>query len=176
MYRILFLASILILFVTVEVQSSTREQLTPDEVYEKADVIVLGTLQLDKEPVSNFIFRGYPFKVEKVIRGEDIPKVITAGIEMYDVPSMESFQKNEGRYLLFLEENEMTGFMTSVGGSQGMVKVKYSVILSPKYVQFNVLLHRDLMQYGVFPVLLGVILFGVAVIGVIQMRKRKKSL
>lgn len=79
MYKILVIACILLLFVTVEGQSSTQEQLTPEEIYKKADVIVLGKLQLDKEPVSNFVFRGYPF-----------------------------------------------------GGSQGMVQVKHSVILSPK--------------------------------------------
>ncbi|MGM7700601.1 hypothetical protein ACSVDE_02685 [Pseudalkalibacillus sp. Hm43] len=176
MYRILFLACILLLFVTVEGQTSTREQLSPEEIFEKADVIVLGKLQLDKEPVSNFVFRGYPFEVEKVIKGEDIPKVITAGIEMYDVPSMENFQKNEGRFLLFLEENELTGFLTSVGGSQGMVSVKHSVILSPEYIQFNGLLHKDLVQNRVFPAIFWLILLGGAVVGVIVMRKRKKSL
>jgi hypothetical protein len=95
-----------------------------EEVNNRAEVIVLGQYDFtSKSRSSAFIFAGYEFTVKKIYKGE-VSKVITAGIDGYDVGWADEFQQKGGEFLLFLEKSKKYDFLTPVGGPNGMVQVK----------------------------------------------------
>jgi hypothetical protein len=98
--------------------------LKPQEVVNRAEVIVLGKYDFSSNPVSGELpFHGLDFKVSKVIKGQDIQTTITAGIDYNDNGWANEFQQQGGEFLLFLEKKS-SKFLTPVGGPNGMIQVK----------------------------------------------------
>ena len=105
------------------VSATSWAELDPQEVNERAKVIVSGQYDFSSKPIqSGFIFQGMAFNVDNVYKG-DVPKQIIAGIDQFDVGWAEEFQNEGGEFLLFLEESEKAEFLTPVGGPNGMVQV-----------------------------------------------------
>lgn len=98
--------------------------LDPQEVVDRAEVIVLGKYDFSCSPVSGERpFHGLDFKVSKVFKGQDIPSTILAGIDGNDNGWVNDFQQQGGELLLFLEKKD-SKFLTPVGGTNGMIQVK----------------------------------------------------
>ncbi|MFF2450086.1 hypothetical protein ACFVSW_23875 [Neobacillus sp. NPDC058068] len=97
--------------------------LDPQEVVDRAEVIVLGKYDFSSNPVSGKVpFHGLDFKVSKVIKGQNIQPTIIARIDGNDNGWVDDFQKQGGELLLFLEKKDST-FLTPVGGTNGMIQV-----------------------------------------------------
>lgn len=104
--------------------ATTWAELTPEEVEELAEVIVLGTYDFSKEPKrTTFVFQGYPFQVEAVYRGT-AAETITVGIDDFDVGWASEFQETGGTFLLFLHKVEEVDFLVPVAGPNGMIHVE----------------------------------------------------
>ena len=116
-------AFIIVIGVSNKTFATSWAELDPQEVSDKAKVIVSGKYDFSSEPKrSDFIFEGYEFNVNNVYKG-DVSKQIIVGIDGFDVGWAEEFQNEGGEFLLFLEESEGTEFLTPVGGPNGMVQV-----------------------------------------------------
>ena len=120
-----------LVIVDTEVAATSWVEMEPEEVNEKAEVIVIGTYDFSGETLeSDFVFTGITFNVEKVYRGE-VSKKIIAGIDQFDEGWVEEFQNEDGEFLLFLEETEDANFLTPVGGPNGMIQVKEGKVVYP---------------------------------------------
>lgn len=99
-------------------------EMEPEEVDDKAEVVVLGTYKFSGEIIpSDAIFSDVIFDVTSVYRGEADEQII-AGIDIYDVRWVDEFQNEGGEFLLFLEKGEQNDFLTPVGGPNGMIQIK----------------------------------------------------
>jgi len=101
------------------------EELSPEEVEERADVIVKGKFDFSAETTSSGRtgpFVGVLFKIEKDYRGNFFNEV-TAGIDYNDVSRIKEFQNNGGEFLLFLKHTPIA-ILGSVGGPNGVVFIK----------------------------------------------------
>ncbi|MFD1929709.1 hypothetical protein ACFSFY_16845 [Sporosarcina siberiensis] len=106
-----------------KVSATSWAEIDPQEVKNRAKVIVSGTYDFSSESKpSEFIFKGLKFNVNKIYQG-DVPIELIAGIDMFDVGWAEEFQDEGGEFLLFLEENEKADFLLPVGGPNGMVQI-----------------------------------------------------
>jgi hypothetical protein len=116
------------MIVSTSVSATSWIEMEPQEVSDRAEVVVSGTYDFSSKPIgSKFIFSGYTFAVEKVYKGEATEQII-AGIDMYDVGWAEEFQNEGGEFLLFLEKSDSATFLTPVGGANGMVQVLRGVV------------------------------------------------
>ncbi|WP_164670115.1 hypothetical protein [Virgibacillus doumboii] len=114
---------IFILGINIKVSASSYETLEPQEVVKRADIIVIGKYNFNDNPEeSDFIYSGYEFDVERVLKGEATTE-ITAGIDMYDVSMTKDFQEKGGKFLLLLEHTEFASYPTPVVAQNGMVKL-----------------------------------------------------
>lgn|GEM_PF-2184176 len=104
------------------VRATSWASVPPEEVVERADVIVTGRYDFTSEmSISQApIFVGYAFDVERVYRG-DVPRRITVGIDFNDVPGSREFQNQGGSFLLLLEYGEGYEYPVPVAGPNGMV-------------------------------------------------------
>lgn len=117
--------------VNTEVVATSWVELEPEELNEKAEVIVSGTYDFSSESELNeFVFWGVTFNVKQVYRGEATEQII-AGIDMFDKGWVEEFQNEGGEFLLFLEEIEDADFLTPVGGPSGMIQIKEGKVVYP---------------------------------------------
>ncbi|REJ10971.1 hypothetical protein [Halobacillus trueperi] len=115
---IVFLCSI-----PLQVSATSYEKLDPQEVVDRAEVIVIGTYDFDRRSEgSEFIFDGYPFDVEAVLKGK-VGEEITAGIDRFDVSWAKDFQEKGGRFMLLLENIPEADFLTPVVAGNGMVQL-----------------------------------------------------
>jgi hypothetical protein len=114
---------IVTLLLNNNVYATSWAALKPEEVKNRAEVIVLGKYDFSSKPKrSEMIFAGYSFNVKKVFKGEP-PKTMTAGIDGNDVGWSNEFQSNGGEFLLFLEKTKYADFLTPVGGPNGMIEI-----------------------------------------------------
>jgi hypothetical protein len=97
-------------------------ELNPEEVIERADVIVVGKYDISADAEHDSVYAGYPFKTSKVYKGEVMNPMIV-GIDQYDIGIVEEFQENGGEYLLFLEDGE-ADFLVPVAGPNGMIELE----------------------------------------------------
>ncbi|MCA0971155.1 hypothetical protein LCM20_11175 [Halobacillus litoralis] len=107
------------------VQATLFEKMDPAEVENRAAVIVKGTFDFTSEhryTEQTAPFAAVPFHISDTYKGEQEDRV-TAGVDMFDLHLIEKFQKGGGEFLLFLEPSPK-GFMTSVGGPNGVVYIK----------------------------------------------------
>lgn len=120
-----------IMLINITVSATIWIELKPQEVVDRAEVIVTGKYDLSSKPTPrNFVFQGLEFNVENVYKG-DISKQITAGIDYNDVVWVEEFQTKGGEFLLFLEKSEDADFLVPVGGPYGMVQVYNDQVEDP---------------------------------------------
>ncbi|HZG59549.1 MAG TPA: hypothetical protein VEY68_03485 [Anoxybacillus sp.] len=111
------------MIINTRVSATSWAELKPQEVSDRAEVIVIGKYDFSSKPKSSdFIFQGFTFNVKNVYKG-DVPKQTIAGIDYNDVGWAEEFQNKGGEFLLFLEKSEEVDFLIPVGGPNGMVQI-----------------------------------------------------
>lgn len=120
---VLFTATIFLsMMVVTNVSATSWVEMEPEEVRERAEVVVSGTYDFSSKAVpSDFIFSGFTFNIENVYRGE-VPGKITVGIDRFDVGWADEFQNEGGKFLLFLEKSDSATFLIPVGGPNGMIQ------------------------------------------------------
>jgi hypothetical protein len=112
------------------VKAALWNLLEPEEVVERADVVVLGTYDLSVEeipPAEHSVFYGMKFNVKKVYKGEKLGTEMVVGLDMDDYGIVNDFQKEQGDFILFLE-NSYSPFLTPVGGPNGLIRIKNGII------------------------------------------------
>ena len=150
MYQLFVMTVFLsMMIVSAGVSATSWVEMEPQEVSDRAEVVVSGTYDFSSKPIgSDFIFSGYTFAVEKVYKGEATKQII-AGIDMNDVGWAEEFQNEGGEFLLFLEKSNSAKFLTPVGGPNGMVRVLSGIVnneneeISAYYADFLKTSHKD---------------------------------
>lgn len=121
---VFIMTTLLSIALNTKVEATSWVELEPEEVNEKAEVIVVGTYDFSNEEIpSDFIFSGFTFNVKSVYRGEVNEKII-AGIDQNGIGSVEEFQNEDGQFLLFLEEGKDGNSLIPVGGPNGMIRIK----------------------------------------------------
>ncbi len=101
------------------------EELSPEEVEERADVIVKGKFDFSAETTyseQTGPYVGVQFEIEEDYKGNFFNEV-TAGIDYNDLSRIREFQKNDGEFLLFLKSTPLA-ILGSVGGPNGVVFIK----------------------------------------------------
>lgn len=99
-------------------------ELEPQEVLDRAEVIVTGKYDFIVEPkLGESSFIGYEFNVNNVYRGDISDQTIIVGIDQNDSGWAEGFQSEGGEFLLFLESSEEVEFLVPVDGPNGMVEL-----------------------------------------------------
>lgn len=122
---VLFFLTVFIgmMVVGASVSATSWVELDPQEVSDRAEVIVIGKYDFTSKSISSdFIFQGYEFNVTSVYKGEASKKLLV-GIDGYDVGWAEEFQNDGGEFLLFLEKTEDADFLLPVGGPNGMIQL-----------------------------------------------------
>ncbi len=108
--------SIILLSIASHASATSWVVLEPEKVVERTDVIVRGTYDFSSDPeLSNFVFQGLEFHVKTVYKGE-VPKIITAGIDGFDIGWAQKFQNQGGEFVLFLQKSENFNFLIPVAG------------------------------------------------------------
>ena len=121
---VLFFLTIFIglMIVGASVSATSWVELDPQEVSDRAEVIVIGKYDFTSKSISSdFIFQGYEFNVTSVYKGEASKKLLV-GIDGNDVGWAEEFQNDGGEFLLFLEKAE-DEILLPVGGPNGMIQL-----------------------------------------------------
>ncbi|MBM7602738.1 hypothetical protein JOC75_000708 [Metabacillus crassostreae] len=131
-YILLFTSFFLsIMIINITVSATSWVGLKPQDVVERAEVIVTGKYDFSTKPKpSDFVFQGLDFNVINVYKG-DISKQFMAGIDYNDVGWAEEFQSKGGEFLLFLEKSEDADFLIPVGSPNGMVQVTNDKVEHP---------------------------------------------
>ncbi|UFT98412.1 hypothetical protein KO561_14565 [Radiobacillus kanasensis] len=123
----LFLLITLILLISAKPLLATLwDEIEPHEVVDQATVVVEGTFDFSADSMADektMPYCGKKFNVEKSYK-RDVPDQITAGIDCADGSILENFQAEGGRFLLFLKSDPKVGLRVTVGGSNGIVKLK----------------------------------------------------
>lgn len=115
-------------------------RLQPDEVINRAEVIVQGRYDFSEEKKrqpDNGMWVPFKFSVEKYYRDSGTT-VIEAAIEQFDVEWVKQFQEQEGSFILFLERDENNpDLLIPVGGPNGMIQVQAGDFqnIEPAYAQ-----------------------------------------
>lgn len=121
----------LIMIISNTVSATSWVELKPQEVFDRAEVIVTGTYDFTSKPKpSEFVFQGLDFNIKNVYKG-DISAEFTAGIDYNDAGWADEFQKEGGEFLLFLEKSKDADFLLPVGGPNGMVQVYKGKVEDP---------------------------------------------
>lgn len=133
LYNCLFVVVfLLIMSISFKTYATSWAVMEPQEVVERADVIVLGTYDFSSKPQSGeFQFDGYQFHVEEVYKGVQTKQIIV-GINLFDVGWATELQNKGGKFLLFLEKSEGWDFLVPVGGPNGMVQVVDGKVQEPR--------------------------------------------
>lgn len=112
-----------VMLINSEAHATSWAEVEPEEVYKRAEVIVVGQYDFTSRPEGrNMVFTSYEFVINKVYKGDVSPK-IRAGIDGYDVGWADEFQKDGGEFLLFLDKNKEFSYLTPVGGPNGMIQI-----------------------------------------------------
>jgi hypothetical protein len=98
--------------------------LPAEDVISRATIIVEGTYDFsNKRGGPKMMWVGYDFKVSKVYRG-DVATSLLAGIDGFDTGWADEYQRENGKFLLFLEKVEQVRYPTPIAGPNGMVQIK----------------------------------------------------
>ncbi|RIW32012.1 hypothetical protein D3H55_14120 [Bacillus salacetis] len=113
--------SIILLSMTTSVHATSWVEIDPQELVDRADVILVGEYDFTSEPsAGEFVFQGLAFHVKTVYRGTASEEE-TAGIDYNDVGWAKEFQEEGGEFLLFLERSKEADFLIPIRGANGMV-------------------------------------------------------
>jgi len=106
------------------VHATSWVDLPPEEVISRASIVVEGTYDFSKRRGgSEMIWEGYEFNVSTVYRG-DVATPLVAGIDGFDTGWADEYQRENGKFLLFLEQAEQPRYPTPVAGPNGMIHIK----------------------------------------------------
>ncbi|MDQ0897411.1 hypothetical protein [Paenibacillus sp. V4I7] len=108
----------------VPVYATSWVDLPAEDVISRASIVVEGTYDFSKrrgEPKMMWV--GYDFKVSKVYRG-DVATSLVAGIDGFDTGWADEYQRENGKFLLFLEKVEQVRYPTPIAGPNGMIQIK----------------------------------------------------
>lgn len=98
--------------------------LQPEEVEKRAQIVVSGKYDTDKQYKSIDMWAPFDFKVDAYYKGSG-PEVILASIENFDVGWSVEHQDKGDSFLLFLEKHPTReGLWVPVAGPNGMVLLK----------------------------------------------------
>jgi hypothetical protein len=121
--RISVLFLCLFLLMNQGASATSWVDIKPEEVVERADVVVRGTYDFSgKGERSEFIWTGYPFHITHIYKG-DVPDRLIVGIDRFDVAWASDFQNKGGQFLLFLEHEKNADFLVPVAGPNGMIQL-----------------------------------------------------
>lgn len=115
----------LLLMNNSKVYATMWEELEPQEIEERADVIVKGHFNFSKNidnDESTVPFSGVQFVIDKDYKGGFF-NTVEAGIDRNDLSRIRKFQNEGGEFLLFLENTSMP-ILSTVGGSNGVIFIK----------------------------------------------------
>ena|SRR5690625_611848 len=116
---------ITLLMISNTVLATSWVRIEPEEVLDRAEVIIIGKYDFTSEPKpGESVFQGLDFNVKNVYKGEIHAQTITAGLDYNDAGWAEDFQNEGGEFLLFLENSEYADFLVPVGGTNGMVEIQ----------------------------------------------------
>ncbi|WP_059173667.1 hypothetical protein [Bacillus sp. FJAT-27445] len=123
--RTVFLLFLLFFSFGLAVNATSWVKLKPEEVVSRAEIVVVGKYDFSSEPINGEppFTHGYDFIVQKVYKDSTIASPLKVGIDMFDYGWVKEFQQQGGTFLLFLEDDPI-GFMTPVGGPNGMIQLK----------------------------------------------------
>jgi hypothetical protein len=98
--------------------------LEPEEVMDRANIIVIGRYDFSKDPMRTVrrVFKPYEFKVSQVLKGNP-PSTLIAGIATHDISEEEEFQNQGGEFLLFIEKESYSKYALPVGGPNGTIQL-----------------------------------------------------
>lgn len=121
------LIAAMIMYNNVFVIATKWIKLKPEEVNERADVIVFGKydFSMSKKQMQQYkdIFSPIMFKVDKYYRGSG-SQLITTGIDMFDTGWVKEVQEEGASFLLFLEhDKENNEYLIPVAGPNGMIQI-----------------------------------------------------
>ena len=172
------LLTILLLMVNLKTYATQWITLDPEEVMERANLIVVGQYDFSKDPMRTVrrLYRPYEFKVSKTIKGEP-PSPLLAGIHTQDISRMIEFQEQGGEFLLFLEKESHSKYALPVGGPNGTLMLMDGELFQPgfKHKALYELVERDIKSHSsVGPAVILLICFSLA--GVLFYKKRQRSL
>lgn len=133
MQRVIFCMVLFLTSFSIQVDATSWVVLEPQEVVNRAEVVVLGKYDFSSNPVpgGQSIFEGLNFEVTKVYKGESIPSTIIVGIDNFDNGWVDEFQQEGGEMLLFLEKKDPK-FPTPVGGPNGMIQINNGQVVHPE--------------------------------------------
>ncbi|MDZ5472416.1 hypothetical protein SM124_11720 [Bacillus sp. 31A1R] len=130
-YIPLLVSFLLSMMIISTVSATSWVDLEPQEVVDRAEVIVLGKYDFTGKPKpGKFVFQGLDFNVEKFYKG-DLSEQLTAGIDYNDVGWADEFQKEGGVFLLFLEKGKDADFLIPVGGPNGIIQLANGKVEHP---------------------------------------------
>ena len=116
---------ITLLMISNPVLARSWVKIEPEEVLDRAEVIIIGKYDFTSEPKpGESVFQGLDFNVKNMYKGEIHAQTIIAGLDYNDVGWAEDFQNEGGEFLLFLENSEYADFLVPVGGPNGMIEIQ----------------------------------------------------
>ncbi len=116
---------------SITVSATKWVELKPQEVVDRAEVIVIGKYNFSSKPIkSSLLFQGYDFNVSNAYKGDTSKKIIV-GINENDTGWAEEYQDEGGEFLLFLEESEDAKFLVPVAGPNGMIQISNGKVDEP---------------------------------------------
>ncbi|EDL65634.1 hypothetical protein [Bacillus sp. SG-1] len=128
------LLTILLLMINLKTSATQWITLEPEEVMERANIIVVGQYDFSKDPMRTVrrLYRPYEFRISKTIKGEP-PSSLLAGIYTQDISRMIEFQAEGGEFLLFLEKESYSKYALPVGGPNGTLMLMDGELFQPGF-------------------------------------------
>ncbi|WP_164671011.1 hypothetical protein [Virgibacillus doumboii] len=181
----LFLVTALLLVGSFNhVFATISEDLEPQEVVDRANVIVLGKYNFSGKKIYNertAPYCGIEFNIDKIYKGNiSDTEHITAGLDCNNGTLVEKFQQDGGKVLLFMDNSGKPQFLTPVGGSNGLVKIKNGEVKDEDEERrkfFKEFLEENNNDPSSFYIIVSII-FGLALIVILyyfKQRKKKKE-
>ncbi|WP_409252754.1 hypothetical protein V1502_02160 [Bacillus sp. SCS-153A] len=132
--KIVVLFTVLLLLINTRTSATQWMTLEPEEVVDRADIIVVGQYDFSKDPMRTVrhLYRPYEFKVSKTIKGE-APSTLLAGVLTANIPRVIEYQEQGGEFLLFLEKESHSKHALPVGGPNGTLKLMDGELYHPGF-------------------------------------------
>lgn len=167
--------TLLLLIPSTFVMAATYDLLKPQEVEERAHIIVRGTYVFNDDTIpGERMFTGYEFMVKEVLKGEVEIGGMIVGLQAYDTSWVREHQERGGDFLLFAEKDELIEFYVPVLGSNGLIQILDDRVLDEdkkRATYFEKLINGKETRDTPLFILIGM---GIAVVLSIVVKKRAK--